>query len=109
MSQVTLDRRSTVRWRYVDRAVYSAKSASGHGHLANVSETGVFVRTDAPPTPGDTVQVLLRGSSPMLMLKGEVRWSGRLQDGTEGFGAELVDPPQSYLELVRSLSSPRRR
>jgi hypothetical protein len=103
------DLRSTVRWRYVDRVVYSARSASGEGNLANVSETGVFVRTASCPAVGETVQILLRGSSPTLMLKGEVRWFGRLKDGTEGFGVQLEDPPRAYLDLVRSLNPARRR
>jgi hypothetical protein len=99
------ERRNSVRWRYVDSVIFTGKTASGPGHLANVSETGVFVRTGCCPAPGETVQILLRGSWPTIMLKGNVRWFGRLQDGTEGFGVQLEDPPPEYLELVRTVAA----
>lgn len=97
-------RRAQPRWRYIDFVTFSAPSASGVGHLANVSETGVFVRTDCMLRPGESVQISLRGPRPMIELEAAVRWIGRRSDGSEGFGAQLVEPPLRYLELVRSIA-----
>jgi hypothetical protein len=99
------DRRSSTRWRYVDFVGYRSTSVSGEGHLANISDTGVFVRAAALPAPGERVELTLRGSTPPLCLQAEVRWAGPRHDGVVGFGAELVDPPAAYLELVRSIAA----
>jgi hypothetical protein len=78
---------------------------TGVGHLANVSDTGVFVRTTALPGPHEPVELTLRGTTPPLSLHGQVRWVGSRQDGVVGFGAELVDPPEAYAELLRSIAA----
>lgn len=97
-------RRAEPRWRYIDFVTFSATSASGVGHLANVSGTGVFVRTDCLLRPGESVQISLRGPRPTIQLDATVRWVGSRSDGSEGFGAQLVDPSPAYLELVRSVA-----
>ncbi len=101
-------RRVEPRWRYLDFVAYQSASASGEGHLANVSATGVFVRTENAPRPGESVQISLRGPRPTLTLNGMVRWVGRRHDGTAGFGAQLIDPPRAYIELVHSIAVSRR-
>jgi hypothetical protein len=106
--QMSDDRRSTPRWRYLDFVIYHAKSVRGEGHLANVSDTGVFVRTDLFPQVGEAVELILQGTDGdpnTTHLHGTVRWIGRRHDGAEGFGAELIDPPEAYLTMLRSLSA----
>src|SRR5262245_13964613 len=99
------DRRSRTRWRYVDFVGYRSASVSGEGHLANGSDTGVFVRTSALPQHSETVELTLRGTTPPLALQCQVRWIGSRHDGVVGFGAELVNPPPAYVELVRSIAA----
>ena len=96
-------RRAEPRWRYIDFVTFSATSASGVGHLANVSEAGMFVRTDCVLRPDESVHISLRGPKPTIQLEATVRWVGRRADGSEGFGAQLVNAPPTYLKLVRSM------
>jgi hypothetical protein len=99
------DRRRTDRRRYLDRVLYQSRSASGEGELSNISEKGLFVRTHRSPKHSEIVHIGLQVPAGELTLDGITRWVGRRQDGAEGFGAELVDPPASYLDLVRDLSA----
>jgi Tfp pilus assembly protein PilZ len=91
-----------LRWDFVS---FRSKSARGEGCLTNVSETGVFVRTDYTPNVGEEVHVILESARPPLALHGRVRWIGRRHDGVGGFGVILGDPPKEYVELVRSIVS----
>jgi hypothetical protein len=97
-------RRAEPRWRYIDFVTFQATSVTGVGHLANLAEAGVFVRTDCLPQLNEVVRICLRGSTPTIELNATVRWIGRRSDGSEGFGAQLVDPPRAYLELVQSIA-----
>ena len=99
-----LDRRTDVRWPYLDIVSYRSVSATGEGQLTNASETGVFVCTDRCPLAGESVQILLKGTTPVLDLSAIVRRTGSRADGAKGFGAELLDPPDLYLQLIRSIS-----
>ena len=102
---MTADRRTATRWRYVDFVDYRSASVNGEGHLANVSDTGVFVRATALPAPAEPIELTLRGMTPTLSLEAQVRWAGTRHDGVVGFGAELVSPPAAYVELVRSIAA----
>jgi hypothetical protein len=99
-----VEQRSTLRWNYPNEVVYSTEREEADGHLVDVSEGGVFVRAVRLPATGERIQLLVRGFYPVLILKGEVRWAGKKGD-VEGFGVQLEDPPQDYLNLVRSLAS----
>lgn len=101
------DRRRQSRWRHSTFVAYVAPSVRGEGQLCNVSETGVFVRTDRPPRPGESIELRFDVDDTELVLAGSVRWRGRRHDGGEGFGVKLVDPPAEYLGLVRSLALTR--
>jgi len=99
-----MEKRRERRWRYIDSVRFDSESVSGgEGHLADVAERGVFVRTDRTPLPGETVRVVLEVSQTRVELAACVRWVGRREDGALGFGAELTEPPQAYTDLVKSL------
>jgi hypothetical protein len=99
------DRRSRNRSRRIGSVAYRSASVRGHGHLANFSETGVFVRATLLPAPGEWVQLTFEEVTPLVALEAEVRWAGPRHDGVVGFGARLVNPPEAYLELLRSLAA----
>ena len=99
------EKRTRHRWRYRDFVVYRSESASGEGILANVSSSGLFIRSKRIPELGDLVQLNLQGTTPPLSLEGHVRWTGTRRDGSTGFGIQLVEPPKGYLEMVRSLAA----
>jgi hypothetical protein len=98
------DRPAEARRHHSDAVAYRAKSGRGEGQLANVSETGVFVRADFTPDVGEEVHIVLNEATRPLSLRGKVGWIGRRHDGVGGFGAILLDPPTEYIELVRSIA-----
>ena len=102
---MALDRRSRERGVSLESIQFESASASGTGRLVNAGTTGAFIGTDALPSEGQYVVLALGGAgSRPLEVEGRVRWSGdRLSDGVRGFGVEVSDPPQEYLDLVESL------
>jgi len=89
--------------------MFCCNGAAGEGHLANVSETGVFIETDRPPQSGEVVQIELSGPRGPVSLRGRVRFVGSREDGTHGFSAQLIDPSPDYMELLESLDVADRR
>jgi Tfp pilus assembly protein PilZ len=82
------------------------------GFTIDVSETGLFVKTNTVYPP-DT-RLVLELSLPdrrVLSLRGRVMWAKRVPPQLArllrktGMGIELIDPPPEYLDLVRVLSS----
>jgi len=43
--------------------------------------------------------------TPSLSIQADVRWIGARHDGVVGFGAQLVDPPDTYRDLLRSVAA----
>ena len=98
------DRRHEDRWEHLSRVAFRSTRGEARGKLINVSERGVFVRTDSPPEEGDAVQIEMSSSETEIQLLGEIRWVGTRADGLNGFGAALSDPSPVYLDLVRGIS-----
>jgi Tfp pilus assembly protein PilZ len=82
------------------------------GFTIDVSETGLFVKTNTVYPP-DT-RLVLELSLPdrrVLPLRGRVMWAKRLPPQLArllrkaGMGIELIDPPPEYLNLIQLLSS----
>jgi hypothetical protein len=76
------------------------------GHTDNLSETGLFVATDTPPTEGELLGLLLELEHCKLPLRGSVAWrrSQRSPGRSCGMGMHLVNPPSTYVSYVRALS-----
>ena len=82
------------------------------GFTIDVSETGLFVKTNTVYPP-DTRLVLELSLSDrrVLSLRGRVMWAKRVPPQLArhlrktGMGVELIDPPSEYLDLVKALSS----
>jgi hypothetical protein len=73
------------------------------GSTDNLSEGGMFVRTDAPLPEKSPVQIELEADGLRIPLKGVVKW---VREGAEsgrpnGMGVELLRPPPRYLHFVR--------
>jgi len=76
------------------------------GGTGNLSETGVFVLTNAPLDSGTPLTLTVKIDRGMVQLKGRVRWMRKAHHvgGSPGMGVELLSPPQPYVEYVRNLS-----
>jgi Tfp pilus assembly protein PilZ len=105
-----LGRRARARRRHLAFVLYATRSVCGEGHLANVSEEGLFVRTDEAPKIGEHVRIELCSSgAARIVLEGEVRWTSvERQRVQAGFGVRLESPPQAYLRWLRETVLKRR-
>lgn len=74
---------------------------------ANLSETGLFIVTDAPAEPGQQLRLVLEIEELALPLLGEVRWrrTDHQLGGVPGMGVQLMQPPRPYLRYVRNLAA----
>ena len=103
--RMSRDRRRSERWTYLDFVRFEARGRAGDGRLLNVARTGVFVGTSDSPSVGESVRLVLDRVSPVIEVAGMVRWSGvRVSDGAQGFGVELQQPCDAYLELVERVA-----
>ena len=82
------------------------------GFTVDVSETGLFVKTNTvyPPDTRLVLELFLPDRR-VLSLRGRVMWAKRLPPQLArllrkaGMGVELIDPPPEYLNLIQLLSS----
>lgn len=76
------------------------------GGTGNLSETGVFVITNAPLDSGTPLMLSVKIDRGVVQLRGRVRWMRKTHHvgGSPGMGVELLSPPQPYVEYVRTLS-----
>ena len=91
---------------------FGPEQATDLGFTVDVSETGLFIKTNKVYPP-DT-RLVLELSLPdkrVLSLRGRVTWAKRLPPQLArhvkkaGMGIELIDPPPEYLDLVQVLSA----
>lgn len=86
----------------------------GLGHVAepastdNLSEGGMFIRTDSPLPETSPIQIELEAEGLRIPLKGEVLWVRGQEKGKEeedrrpaGMGVKLHRPPPRYIHFVR--------
>jgi hypothetical protein len=69
----------------------------------NVSEGGMFIRTDRPAAVGTSFQIELQIGGAWLPLQGVVRW---IREAGEigrpaGMGIQVLQPPPRFIHLVR--------
>ena len=107
------------RRRYVRRSVrvpvdYSSVDAFFAEFASNINEGGLFIETDSPEEPGESVKLLIR--LPKLEhsreLEGRVAWGceGGEVDFPPGMGGEFQNLPDDARkiinEVVRELKTP---
>jgi Tfp pilus assembly protein PilZ len=98
------------RWRHLEFALYETPSVRGEGHLWNISDTGMFIRTQTLPRPGEEIHIVLDLTPSRMSLKGEVRWTTADRPSVlSGFGVQLCEPPSEYRKLLVELARARHR
>lgn len=93
--------------RYTKRLEVTFRSGilSYRGILSNLSENGLFIRTNRSFTPGTIVDIeLLMPDNKVSLLKGIVRRSLKspLTTMKNGMGVELIERDEAYINLVKS-------
>jgi hypothetical protein len=104
-----VSRAEAFRMRHLEWVLYWTPSATGEGHLANVSSRGVFVRAEDLPKAGESVRIELWAHRPGIVLDGQVRWTSAEAPGAPaGFGVQILEPPRAYVELRRQSRARKR-
>jgi hypothetical protein len=107
----TTSRRNVDRERHLEFAVFESDTVSGEGHLADVSETGLMMRSSRVPKSGESVEIRFHLADPQpIVLQGRVRWTSvERQSPTPGFGVHIDNPPPAYVEWLQFMRFYRRR
>ncbi|MEW6586790.1 MAG: PilZ domain-containing protein [Nitrospirota bacterium] len=87
-------------------ATFSSGQYSFRGILSNVSESGLFIRTNRGFTPGTTVDIeLMLPDNQVSRLKGIVRRTIKqsVQSSKNGMGVELIMKDDNFIQFVRSV------
>lgn len=85
---------------------FGVVGATEQGGLGNLSETGMFIITDAPVKAGLRLSIVVELRDREFPLKGEVRWmrQGPHVGRSPGMGVRLLESPPDYVRYVRSLT-----
>ncbi len=89
-------------------ATFVSGATHGNGHIKNLSQEGLFLRTDRLPAKGDLVSVVfyvLDGSK--IEVFGTVRWTTAQvavsEDVKPGFGMDIDQRNDAYLQFYEHL------
>ncbi len=84
---------------------FGVASPSEAGGTGNLSETGLFIVTEAPVRSGKRIAIKMSVVGSAVSMKGEVRWhrGKHPNSGTPGMGVQLLAPPRTYVDFVRGL------
>ena len=86
-------------------ATFSSGGLSFRGILSNISENGMFIRTNRGFAPGTTVDIdIVMPDNTIVALKGIVKRTIKTAITTmkNGMGIELTREDEKYLKFVRS-------
>ncbi len=85
---------------------FVAESIHGTGHIKNLNQEGLLIRTGVLPDPGDTVHLnFMSPEGRKVEVEGIVRWTTAQMDETvpAGFGVKLVRVDEEYLRFFESI------
>ena len=88
-------------------AIFSSGGMSCRGILSNISENGLFIRTNRGFTPGTTVDIeIVMPDNAIIALKGIVKRTIKTPITTmkNGMGIELIGIDEKYLKFVQSFA-----
>ena len=86
------------------RAVHERSEFTGWG--TNLSASGVFVNTPAPPKPGVELSLLLQlPGIPECKLRGRVAWARAAGPGVDqaGMGVQFIEPDDQTQKLLAQM------
>ncbi len=89
-------------------ARYQCEGVIGKGHIKNVTQEGMFLRTDRLPAPGSRIRLVFEPEDgPKVEVSGTVRWTtGQLQataDTSSGFGMQIENVTEEFLEFFENI------
>jgi hypothetical protein len=74
------------------------------GTLMNISESGMFIRTNKMPSPLQSqieISILLNGK--LIRVSGKLVREENIRGYYNGIGVEVLNPPQNYIDFIDNL------
>lgn len=74
------------------------------GTLMNISESGMFIRTNKIPSPMQSqieISILLNGEE--IRVSGKLVREENIRGYYNGIGVEVLNPPQNYIDFIDNL------
>ncbi len=89
-------------------ARYQCEGVIGKGHIKNVTQEGLFLRTDRLPSPGSRIRLIFEPEDgPKIEVSGTVRWTTgqlpRAVDSSPGFGMRIENVTEEFLEFFENI------
>lgn len=75
------------------------------GRLLNLSENGMFIRTDEMLSPSDSdIDVIIPLDEEKIQVPGRIVRAENISGLHQGIGVKIFNPPQRYLDFIDRLS-----
>ena len=104
MNRQSVQRRAFERIPVNIRVRFYSYDTAYLGSVTNLSENGMFIRTDRMVFPFDSkVEIIFRTDKKLLKVPVRVIRITKSENVFNGIGVELLDTHREYLELVNSL------
>jgi hypothetical protein len=74
------------------------------GTLMNISESGMFIRTNKMPSPLQSqieISIILNGE--LIRVSGKLVREENIRGYYNGIGVEVLNPPQNYMDFIDNL------
>jgi len=74
------------------------------GTLMNLSESGMFIRTNSMPFPLQSlIEISMPMNEEMIIISGKLVREENIRGYYNGIGVELLNPPKNYIDFIYSL------
>ncbi|MBI5097903.1 MAG: PilZ domain-containing protein [Nitrospirae bacterium] len=74
------------------------------GTLINISEHGMFIRTNRMPSPIQSqIDITIPLKDESIHISGKIVREENIQGYYNGVGVEVLNPPQNYLDFIDNL------
>ena len=80
-----------------DKSVYM-------GTLMNISESGMFIRTNKMPSPLQSqIEISILLNEEVICVSGKLVREENIRGYYNGVGVEVLNPPQNYIDFIDNL------
>jgi hypothetical protein len=74
------------------------------GTLLNISESGMFIRTNKMPSPLQSqIEISILLNEEVIRVSGKLIREESIRGYYNGIGVEVLNPPQNYIDLIDNL------
>ena len=74
------------------------------GTLMNISESGMFIRTNKMPSPMQSqIEISILLNEEVICVSGKLVREENIRGYYNGIGVEVLNPPQNYIDFIDNL------